>query len=111
MAKSTTKEQQPGGIKGFFLRAGKSFQSGGIFAKDTTMWLAKKGATFGFIFITTAMVTLMPLLMEIVREGTMIESERSQAKEMRNKGYTDRQLQEMGFSQAAIYSPSVALQK
>ena len=58
-----------GGIKGFFQRAGKSFKSGGIFARDSTWWLVHKGAQIGFIIATTSMVALVPLLFEIAREG------------------------------------------
>lgn len=58
-----------GGIKGFFQKAAKSFQSGGIFAFDSTKWLAVKGAQIGFIIATTSMVVFMPLLFEISREG------------------------------------------
>lgn len=58
-----------GGIKGFFERAAKSFKSGGIFAKDSAQWIASKGATIGFIVVTTTMVTLLPLLFEIGREA------------------------------------------
>jgi len=37
--------------------------------------------------------------------------ERAQAKDLRSKGYSDRQLTEMGLSELAIRPPSVALQK
>jgi hypothetical protein len=100
-----------GGIKGFFQKAAKSFKSGGIFAKDTVTWLGTKGARIGFIVATTVMVTFMPLMFEIAREGQMLETDRITVKEYRNRGYSDRQLQEMGFSEASIHSPSVAVQK
>lgn len=58
-----------GGLKGFFQRAGNSFKSGGLFAKDSASWLVAKGAAIGFIVATTSMITLMPLLFEIAREG------------------------------------------
>lgn len=108
MVKSSS---EVGGIKGFFQKAGKSFYACGIFAKDTTWWLAVTGARIGFIVATTSMVTLMPLLFEIGREGQMLETERIQVKEYRSRGYSDRQLQEMGFAEAAVHSPSVAAQK
>ena len=39
----------------------------------------------------------------------MIEVERSQVKDLRGQGYADRQLQEMGFCEAAVQrAPSVA---
>jgi len=41
----------------------------------------------------------------------MLETERAQVKDFKSKGYSDRQLQEMGFSDAAIHTPSVASMK
>jgi hypothetical protein len=61
-------KQQQGGLKGFFLRAGKSFWGGGLFAKDTSLWMAQWAGKIGFIVATTSMVVLMPLLFEIGRE-------------------------------------------
>lgn len=65
-----SKEQkQPQGLKGFFLRAGKSFYDGGLFAKETSTWMAKWAGKIGFVIATTSMVVLMPLLFEIGRES------------------------------------------
>eukprot|EP00549_Striatella_unipunctata_P003246 CAMPEP_0118688840 /NCGR_PEP_ID=MMETSP0800-20121206/9143_1 /TAXON_ID=210618 ORGANISM="Striatella unipunctata, Strain CCMP2910" /NCGR_SAMPLE_ID=MMETSP0800 /ASSEMBLY_ACC=CAM_ASM_000638 /LENGTH=103 /DNA_ID=CAMNT_0006586143 /DNA_START=106 /DNA_END=417 /DNA_ORIENTATION=+ len=100
-----TKSSTPGGIKG----ASKSFYSAGLFAQTSALWLAKKGGYLGFVVVTTSMITLMPLMMEIARESQMIESERSQVSDLKTKGFSDRQLQEMGFSKIAIHSPSVAM--
>eukprot|EP00545_Synedropsis_sp_CCMP1620_P002303 CAMPEP_0119009070 /NCGR_PEP_ID=MMETSP1176-20130426/4122_1 /TAXON_ID=265551 /ORGANISM="Synedropsis recta cf, Strain CCMP1620" /LENGTH=107 /DNA_ID=CAMNT_0006961515 /DNA_START=74 /DNA_END=397 /DNA_ORIENTATION=- len=102
-------QKQPQGLKGFFTRAGKSFYDGGLFATTTSTWMAKWAGKIGFVIATTSMVVLMPLLFEIGREGQMLESERSQVKDMRNRGYSDRQLQEMGFSESSVHSPSVSL--
>mmetsp|Transcript_14711 Transcript_14711/g.24925 ORF Transcript_14711/g.24925 Transcript_14711/m.24925 type:complete len:111 (-) Transcript_14711:149-481(-) len=110
MAKSGS-EKQPGGMKGFFLRAGKSFYSGGIFAKDTSMWAAKILGKVGFIVAATSMVVFMPLLFEIGREAQMIEGERAQVKDLQSKGYSQRQLQELGFTDVAVHGPTVALGK
>jgi len=41
----------------------------------------------------------------------MIASERTQVSELRNQGMSDRQLQEMGFLEAALYKPALALKK
>lgn len=67
MAKKTSSGK--GGIKGFFSRATHSFYSGGIFARDTSLWLSEKLLTLGFVIATTSLVTLMPLIFEIAREG------------------------------------------
>ena len=39
----------------------------------------------------------------------MLESERIQVKALKNRGISDRQLQEMGYTETAIHTPSVAL--
>jgi len=101
-----------GGLKGFFLKAGKSFHTGGMFATEQSVWLAEKLCKIGFIIATTSIVALMPLIFEIAREGQMVESEKIQVRELRNDGYSDRQLQEMGFCEPAVLrAPSVALKK
>ena len=38
----------------------------------------------------------------------MLETERAQVKDLKGKGYSDRQLQELGFSDNALHAPSVA---
>lgn len=43
-----------GGLKGFLKKAGKSFYSGGIWAKDWLFWTAQKSGRVGFIFATTS---------------------------------------------------------
>ena len=57
-----------GGIKGFFLRVGKSFQSGAVLARDVGWWLAQNGGRWGLFLASTSMVVLMPLIFEINRE-------------------------------------------
>ena len=58
-----------GGVKGFFMKAGKSFYSAGLFAKDASWWLAQKGGTWGLMIASTSMVVLLPLFFEINREA------------------------------------------
>jgi len=124
-----------GGIKGFIQRAGNSFYAGGMWAKDWAFWTAKQGGKFGFIIATTTFVTLLPLIYEISRETQvsrlnvsfylhiiyalilsfmlfkMLEVERAQVKDLKEQGYTDRQLQELGFCEASYRQPSVAAMK
>lgn len=61
-------EKQVGGIKGFLLRAGKSFSAAGTVAGNWTWWLAQRGGRLGLVLASTSMVVLMPLLFEINRE-------------------------------------------
>lgn len=67
--KSNKSKNNPAGLKGFFLNAGKSFYKGGVFAKDKTHKLAILACKFGFIFATTCIVAFVPLVFEIAREG------------------------------------------
>jgi hypothetical protein len=41
----------------------------------------------------------------------IVASERLQITELRNQGHSDRQLQEMGFLEISLHSPSVASMK
>mmetsp|Transcript_34308 Transcript_34308/g.41048 ORF Transcript_34308/g.41048 Transcript_34308/m.41048 type:complete len:113 (+) Transcript_34308:198-536(+) len=112
MAPKSQPRPSSGGLKGFFRKAGKSFYTGGLFATDQSVWMAEKLCKIGFIIATTSIVALMPLIFEIAREGQMVESEKIQVRELRNDGYSDRQLQEMGFCEPAVLrAPSVALKK
>ena len=61
----------------------------------------------GFILSTTMIVVVMPLIMEISREAQVVELERLQVKELKSQGYSDNQLQQMGFSDSSLYNPSV----
>ncbi|CAJ1969236.1 unnamed protein product [Cylindrotheca closterium] len=100
--------QEVGGLKGFFQRAGKSMSEAKVVAKDWSWWLAGYGAKAGIFLASTSMVVLMPLIFEINREVMMIDAERTQVKELRNQGHSDRQLQEMGFLELSLHTPAVA---
>ena len=98
-----------GGIKGFFYRAGNSFQKGFAVSRDWSWWVAQKGGKVGLFLASTSMVVLMPLIFEINRETLGLASERMQVTELRNQGYTDHQLREMGFLDMAVKGPSVVV--
>ena len=98
-----------GGLKGFLSRAGASFYEGGQKLTDIGYICGAFGAKIGFIVTTTAIVTLMPLIFEIGREGQSLEAEKSQVKDLRTQGFSDRQLEQMGFVTSAIRPPSVAM--
>ncbi|MGK3752432.1 MAG: hypothetical protein ACI8RD_004736 [Bacillariaceae sp.] len=100
-----------GGIKGFFHRAGNSFQQGFQFSKEWSWWITQKGGTVGLFLASTSMVVLMPLIFEINREIQSVATERLQVTELRNQGHSDRQLQEMGFLEVSLHSPAVASMK
>mmetsp|Transcript_10707 Transcript_10707/g.19399 ORF Transcript_10707/g.19399 Transcript_10707/m.19399 type:complete len:110 (+) Transcript_10707:135-464(+) len=99
MSSSQPKE---GGIKGFLSRAGKSFFAGGLYFKEKSWMAAKMAGNVGFVVATTSIVVLMPLIFEIMREGQMIEADKLQVKELRQQGYSDGQLQEIGFPKVSL---------
>lgn len=107
-----TEATRNGGLKGLIKKTGKFFTAGGIFVRDNGTIVAKTcyewGGWMAFVAATTSMVVLMPLIFEMAREGQMIETEKAQIKDLKSKGYSDRQLQELGFSEAALHTPSVA---
>lgn len=101
-----------GGLKGFFTKASNSFFTGGTFVKDQSFKLSVALGKYGFIFATTCIVMFVPLVFEIAREGQMIESDKLQVMELRNQGYSDVQLKEMGYSTPSVMrAPSVLLKK
>uniref|UniRef100_A0A7S1FVQ6 Uncharacterized protein n=1 Tax=Corethron hystrix TaxID=216773 RepID=A0A7S1FVQ6_9STRA len=109
----TPKPRAGGGMKGFLSRASSSFMRLSFFAKSTSYDLACKLGSFSFIIGTTCLITLMPLAFEISREYAVLESEKLQVKDLREKGYNDNQIRSMGaFSDASIgENPAALLQK
>ena len=111
------------------------------FGTIAARWGYKIGGNVAFVMATTSMIVLMPLIFESTREvqvcsqfqhlsplstntlpctiesnGTfeiyqMLENERMQVKELKNRGYSPRQLQEMGYSESALHTPALALAK
>lgn len=108
MPPSQKTKAKEGGVKGFLSRAGTSFYAGGLYFKEKWWVAAKMVGHVGFVVATTSIVVLMPLIFEIMREGQMIETDKMEVKELRQQGYSDPQLQELGFGKAALgLAPSV----
>jgi hypothetical protein len=55
-----------GGLKGFLTKAGKSFYSGGLWAKDWVFWTAQKSGRVGFVLATTSVRIVTSELPQIV---------------------------------------------
>ena len=98
--------KKEGGLQGFLSRAYRSARLGA----STVGGYAWFGATLlgktGFALSTVALVTFMPLIMEIGREGVAVELEKLQVKDFRAQGYNDSQLQQMGFSGEVLFAPA-----
>ena len=52
-----------------------------------------------------------PFPFTFLQTQQMLENERMQVIDLKNRGFADRQLQELGYSEAALHTPSVALAK
>lgn len=108
----TTSGRNGGGLKGFLQRTGKIANNTGsfIFHIGTSImnWSYKWGGSTAFVVATSSVLVFFPLLFEIGREGEMLEMEKLQSKDLKSKGYSDRQLKEMGFSDAVLHAPAVA---
>mmetsp|Transcript_9432 Transcript_9432/g.13066 ORF Transcript_9432/g.13066 Transcript_9432/m.13066 type:complete len:93 (+) Transcript_9432:57-335(+) len=70
-----------------------------------TAW--RRGGRIVWVVAATTIVMVLPLLMEIEREGSVIELEKLQIKDLKAQGFTDSQIQQMGLSQTP--EPSVGL--
>lgn len=53
----------------------------------------------------------MSILLPTIIFYQMLENDRSLVKDLKSRGYSERQLSEMGFSASAIHNPSVASMK
>jgi hypothetical protein len=60
-----------------------------------------------FVLTTTLIIVFLPLITEISREPEVINAEKAQVKDLRAQGYSDVQLQQMGFSESTLYGPAV----
>ena len=61
----------------------------------------------GFLISTTLFITLIPLIMEIDREGVVMADEKLKVADLRSKGFQDSQMMQMGLSESAVYGTSV----
>ena len=52
--------------------------------------------------------SLLPRFLITLVRRQLLETERLEANDLRSKGYADRQLKELGFSDMVLHSPSVS---
>lgn len=53
-------------------------------------------------------ILTLSLLASLMTKRQLLEMERLEANDLRSKGYVDRQLKELGFSDMVLHAPSVA---
>mmetsp|Transcript_12631 Transcript_12631/g.37563 ORF Transcript_12631/g.37563 Transcript_12631/m.37563 type:complete len:103 (+) Transcript_12631:106-414(+) len=69
----------------------------------------RRGGRVAWVVAATSIVMVLPLLMEIEREGAVLETDKLRIKDFKAQGYTDQQLANMGLTPQA--EPSVGLGK
>lgn len=67
----------------------------------------RRGGRVAWVVLATSIVMLLPLLMEIEREASVIDLEKLQIKDLKAQGFSDQQIQQMGLTPAI--EPSVGL--
>jgi len=80
------------------------------FADTAKKWAGvawKRGGRVAWVVAATSIVMFLPLVMEIEREGSVIETDKLRIKDFRAQGYTDNQISQMGLS--ASVEPAVGL--
>ena len=80
------------------------------FADTAKKWAGvawRRGGRVAWVVAATSIVMFLPLVMEIEREGSVIETDKLRIKDFRAQGYTDNQISQMGLS--ASVEPAVGL--
>ena len=80
------------------------------FADTAKKWAGvawRRGGRVAWVVAATSIVMFLPLVMEIEREGSVIETDKLRIKDFRAQGYTDNQISQMGLS--ASVDPAVGL--
>jgi hypothetical protein len=67
----------------------------------------RRGGRVAWVVAATSIVMFLPLVMEIEREGSVIETDKLRIKDFRAQGYTENQISQMGL--AASVEPAVGL--
>ncbi|GMH86704.1 hypothetical protein TrVE_jg3032 [Triparma verrucosa] len=99
--------KKAGGLRGFLNKVTSSASKAWSVSSPWGFLAYTKLTYTGFLISTSLFVTLIPLIMEIDREGQSLKLEKLQVNDFKSKGYTDNQLIQMGFSETALYNPSV----
>ncbi|KAF0732433.1 hypothetical protein DYB25_004459 [Aphanomyces astaci] len=86
-------------------------------ARETFTWSTKQfwkwyqfGGRYTWIIATTLLFTVIPLGMEIMREGDVKEVEALRVQALKAQGYTAGQIAQMGYVDASTASLTEALQ-
>ena len=100
-----------GGLKGFISRAKTSSLALFTEVQSKGWTVANFLGKSGMVLATTAIIVLMPLIMEISRETQVLELDKLQVKDLKLQGYSDQQLLQMGFTENVLFSPNVLEKK
>mmetsp|Transcript_27348 Transcript_27348/g.47580 ORF Transcript_27348/g.47580 Transcript_27348/m.47580 type:complete len:131 (+) Transcript_27348:82-474(+) len=69
-------------------------------------WVMAKGGRISWVLLTATILTMVPLYCEVLREKMVEQQEKIIVADMKKQGYTDAELQRMGYS---AMEPSVGL--
>lgn len=67
----------------------------------------RRGGRVAWVVAATSIIMLLPLLMEIEREGQVIETDKLRIKDLKAQGYSDQQITNLGLTTQV--EPSVGL--
>lgn len=82
-----------GGSKSFYEYSASACK----WSQKKLIQLYRLGGKSAWIFATTALITILPLILEVEREQSVIEIENLQVQHLKSQGYTQAQLAQMGF--------------
>ncbi|CAM9768718.1 unnamed protein product [Ectocarpus sp. 12 AP-2014] len=77
-----------------------SGRSLGVAGFGWAQWAAKKTGRTGWVLLTTAVVTLVPLVFEITREAQLVEQEKIHINALLAEGKTRQEIAQMGLYSA-----------
>ncbi|CAM9349506.1 unnamed protein product [Choristocarpus tenellus] len=69
----------------------------GKYGETAVRWIARTGGKWGLIVVSTALVTILPLVFEISREQQQIEHENMQINALLAEGKTRQEIAHMGL--------------
>ena len=80
------------------LGMGMKWVQGAVSSTKSAAWsVAKFGGSASWVIATTMIITMLPLVIEIEREQGMEQLQKLQMEQLKQQGYTDAQLAQMGM--------------
>ena len=90
-------EEEEEADEGFLSKGFTWVQNAAASTKSAAWSVAKFGGSASWVIATTMVITLLPLVIEIEREQGMEQLQKLQMEQLKQQGYTDQQLAQMGL--------------